>query len=35
MVEKVEARRLGVVVRKQPGVTRWTPWVWRPVAVMP
>ena len=26
---------LGVVIRKQPGVTRWAKWVWRPVAVLP
>lgn len=26
---------LGVVVRRQPGVTRWAKWVWRPVAVLP
>ena len=27
--------RLGVVIRKQPGVTRWAKWIWRPVAVLP
>ena len=27
--------RLGVVIRKQPGVTRWAKWVWRAVAVLP
>lgn len=26
---------LGVVIRKQPGVTRWAKWVWRAVAVLP
>lgn len=26
---------VGVVVRRQPGVTRWARWVWRPVAVLP
>jgi Protein of unknown function (DUF3305) len=26
---------IGVVVRKQPGVTRWAKWVWRPVGVLP
>lgn len=26
---------VGVVVRRQPGVTRWAEWVWRPVAVLP
>ncbi|PKP83698.1 MAG: DUF3305 domain-containing protein [Alphaproteobacteria bacterium HGW-Alphaproteobacteria-2] len=26
---------LGVVVRRQPGVTRWAKWVWRPIAVLP
>ena len=27
--------RMGVVIRKQPGVTRWAKWVWRAVAVLP
>lgn len=27
--------QVGVVIRKQPGVTRWAKWVWRPVAVLP
>lgn len=35
----IEARtatiRLGVVIRKQPGVTRWAKWIWLPVAVLP
>ena len=26
---------LGVVIRKQPGVTRWARWIWRAVAVLP
>jgi hypothetical protein len=26
---------VGVVIRKQPGVTRWAKWIWRPVAVVP
>lgn len=26
---------LGVVIRRQPGVTRWARWVWRAVAVLP
>lgn len=26
---------VGVVVRKQPGVTRWAKWVWRVVGVLP
>jgi len=27
--------QVGVVVRKQPGVTRWEKWAWRAVAVLP
>lgn len=31
-----EARlAIGVVIRKQPGVTRWARWIWKPVAVLP
>ncbi|PYG30994.1 uncharacterized protein DUF3305 [Pelagimonas varians] len=30
-----EAMPLGVVLRKTPGVTRWVPWVWKAVAVLP
>lgn len=31
-----EARlSIGVVIRKQPGATRWARWIWRPVAVLP
>lgn len=26
---------VGVVVRRQPGVTRWAKWIWKPVAVLP
>jgi hypothetical protein len=26
---------VGVVVRRQPGVTRWAKWIWRPVAAIP
>ena len=26
---------VGVVIRKQPGVTRWAKWIWRAVAVLP
>lgn len=26
---------VGVVIRRQPGVTRWAKWVWRPVGVLP
>lgn len=35
MVEKSATIPLGVVIRKQPGVTRWAKWVWRAVAVLP
>ena len=31
-----EARlAVGIVIRKQPGVTRWARWIWKPVAVLP
>ena len=31
-----EARlSVGVVIRKQPGVTRWARWVWKAIAVLP
>ena len=33
--ERSQSLPLGVVVRCQPGVTRWAKWVWRPVAVIP
>ncbi|MEM7743186.1 MAG: DUF3305 domain-containing protein [Pseudomonadota bacterium] len=26
---------VGVVIRRQPGVTKWAKWFWRPVAVLP
>ncbi len=32
---RVARMPLGVVIRRQPGVTRWAKWVWRPVAVLP
>jgi len=35
MSEKTAEMPLGVVVRRQPGVTRWARHVWRAVAVMP
>ncbi len=33
--EKKLTLPLGIVLRKQPGVTRWAKWVWRAVAVLP
>ena len=33
--EKKRTLPLGIVLRKQPGVTRWAKWVWRAVAVIP
>lgn len=35
VTERTAQIPLGVVIRKQPGVTRWARWVWRPVAVLP
>ncbi len=35
MTEKTAELPIGVVLRKQPGVTRWAKWVWRAVAVLP
>jgi hypothetical protein len=35
VVEKTAELPVGVVIRKQPGVTRWQKWVWRAVAVLP
>ncbi|MFQ5565106.1 MAG: DUF3305 domain-containing protein [Paracoccaceae bacterium] len=35
MTERTAQLQVGVVVRKQPGVTRWADWVWRAVAVLP
>src|SRR5690606_37107164 len=32
---RVASLPLGVVVRRQPGVTRWAKWAWRAVAVLP
>lgn len=35
MTIRQETIQLGVVLRRQPGVTRWARWVWRAVAVLP
>ena len=35
MDQKTASLQVGVVIRRQPGVTRWAKWVWRPVAVLP
>ena len=35
MIEKTAELPVGVVIRKQPGVTRWAKWVWRAVGVLP
>lgn len=35
MDERSASIPLGVVIRRQPGVTRWAKWVWRVVAVLP
>jgi predicted phage terminase large subunit-like protein len=35
VTERTAELPLGVVIRKQPGVTRWAKWVWRPVGVLP
>ena len=35
MTERSATVPVGVVIRRQPGVTRWARWVWRPVAVLP
>jgi len=35
LIEKTAELQLGVVVRKQPGVTPWAKWAWRAVAVLP
>ena len=35
VIEKSATIPVGVVLRKQPGVTRWAKWIWRPVAVLP
>ena len=34
-MEKTAEMPVGVVLRKSRGVTRWAPWVWRAVAVLP
>jgi len=34
-VEKSISIPLGVVIRRSPGVTRWQPWSWRVVGVLP
>lgn len=35
MTEKTDELMLGIVLRRQPGVTRWARHVWRAVAVLP
>jgi hypothetical protein len=35
VIEKTAELQVGVVIRKQPGVTRWAKWVWNAVAVLP
>ncbi len=35
VTERTAEIPVGVVIRKQPGVTRWARWIWRPVAVLP
>lgn len=35
MPDRKKTLPLGIVIRKTPGVTRWTKWVWRAVAVLP
>lgn len=35
MTERTATLAVGVVLRKQPGVTRWAKWVWRVVGVLP
>lgn len=35
MSERTAELPLGVVIRRQPGVTRWAKWVWRAVGVLP
>jgi hypothetical protein len=35
MDQRMATMPVGVVVRRQPGVTRWAKQVWRPVAVLP
>ena len=35
MTERTAELPVGVILRKQPGVTRWAKWVWRVVGVLP
>lgn len=35
MSEKTASIPVGVVIRRQPGVTRWARWIWRAVGVLP
>jgi len=35
MTDRTASLSLGIVLRRQPGVTRWARWVWRAVAVLP
>ena len=35
MTERTAELPVGVVIRRQPGVTRWAKWIWRPVGVLP
>lgn len=35
MDERKISMPLGIVIRRQPGVTRWAKWIWRAVAVLP
>jgi len=35
MPPRSETLQIGIVMRRQPGVTRWARWVWRAAAVLP
>ena len=35
MATRSETVQVGIVLRRQPGVTRWARWIWRAVAVLP
>jgi hypothetical protein len=35
MTDRTATLPLGIVLRRQPGVTRWAKWVWRAAAVLP
>lgn len=35
MKDREIAVKMGIVIRRQRGVTRWARWIWRPVAVIP